>query len=65
MALEDKSKPCLCGSLAYFSRYCAAYICECGNHIGMCRCFCGWAASGGDGRRELIEEGETIEAEDY
>lgn len=48
-----------------FSRYCGARVCGCGDHKGLARCFCGWSASGGDGRRELIEMGETIEPEDY
>lgn len=45
-----------------FRRYCGADVCiECGAHKGLVRCFCGWAASGGDGRRELIEWGERID----
>jgi len=44
------------------SRYCGAYVCdECGDHRGLARCFCSWAADGGDGYQELIEMGETIE----
>jgi hypothetical protein len=43
------------------SRTCGAFICiHCGWHKGLVRCFCGWSASGGDGRRELIEMGETL-----
>lgn len=43
-------------------RYCGAYICnDCGYHKGLARCYCGWAASGGDGRSELREYGENIE----
>jgi len=54
-----------CGGQAVFSRYCGARVCEtCRHHKGLDRCFCGWSASGRDGRRELIEMGETIE-EDY
>ena len=44
------------------SRYCGVSVCRiCDDHIGLVRCYCGWAQSGGDGRRELIEMGETIE----
>ncbi len=58
-------KVCPCGGAYGFVRYCAAYICDrCGAHRGMDRCWCGWAASGGDGRRELIDRGETIDPED-
>lgn len=57
---------CDCGTEMEFSRHCGAWVCEeCGNHDGMARCFCGWAASGGDGYNELLEMGETIEPEDY
>lgn len=43
------------------SRTCGVDVCtKCGSHKGLVRCFCGWAASGGDGRRELIEMGETL-----
>ena len=49
-----------------FDRYCAAKVCQkCGWHQGLARCYCGWAASGGNGRQELLDEGETIEPEDY
>jgi len=27
----------------------------------LARCYCGWASSGGDGRKELLEMGETID----
>jgi len=48
-----------------FSRYCGAHVCDdCGDHKGLARCYCGWAASGGNGRQELIELCETIEEED-
>jgi hypothetical protein len=62
-----KTKPCTnCGSVANFSNYCAAYVCnDCGSHVGLARCYCGWAESGGNGRQELIDMGETIEPEDY
>jgi len=45
-----------------FSRYCGAHVCDdCGDHKGLARCYCGWSQSGGNGRTELIEMGETIE----
>lgn len=48
-----------------FSTYCGAHVClECDDHKGLARCFCGWSASGGDGRWELEAMGETIEADD-
>jgi len=31
--------------------------------VGLARCFCGWSASGRNGRTELIEDGEIIEEE--
>lgn len=57
---------CNCGGLFEFSRYCGALVCtDCDNHRTMARCFCGWSSSGRNGRAELIEDGETIEPEDY
>jgi hypothetical protein len=48
------------------ARYCGAWVCNaCGNHQGLYRCYCGWSASGGDGYRELIDEGETIEPDEW
>lgn len=45
-----------------FNRACGATVCQdCDEHKGFARCFCGWSRSGGDGYRELIEAGETIE----
>ena len=61
-------KPCeKCNTGIYYpSTECGCNICdECGDHRGCVRCFCGWAADGGDGRRQLINMGETIEPEDY
>jgi hypothetical protein len=59
-------KTCKCGGKADFSRYCAADVChECGNHIGLSRCYCGWSESGRNGYTELLELGEVIEPEDY
>ncbi len=50
----------------FFSNTCAASICvECDDHKGLVRCWCGWSSTGGNGHAELIEAGETIEAEDY
>jgi hypothetical protein len=49
-----------------FSTYCGAEVCvECDAHAELARCFCGWSRDGVDGYRELVEMGETIEAEDY
>lgn len=57
---------CHCGGEFVFSRYCASNVCDkCDNHNGLARCWCGWAESGGNGRQELIEMGETIEPDDY
>lgn len=53
---------CGCGGHYEFIPECGAHVClSCGNHKGLCRCYCGWAASGGDGCAELIEMGETID----
>lgn len=61
-----RTKTCTCGSEAAFNNYCAAYVCNvCSSHVGLARCYCGWAESGGNGRQELIDMGETIEPEDY
>ena len=41
--------------------YCGARVCfKCDHHEGLTRCYCGWSESGGDGRQELQEMGETI-----
>lgn len=64
MAFEDKHKPCDakgCTGTAWGRRSCGAYVCDtCEKHVGLARCYCGWSASGRDGRAELIEMGETI-----
>lgn len=53
---------CSCGGSFEFSTYCGCKVCtNCMNHKGLARCYCGWSASGGDGRRELIEMGEVID----
>jgi hypothetical protein len=56
-----------CGQTAVVpSRECGVKVCvKCEYHQGMVRCFCGWAADGGDGYQQLQEMGETIEPEDY
>jgi ribosomal protein L37AE/L43A len=51
-----------CGNGALMSHHCGAWVCdECGNHIGLARCYCGWSASGNDGLQELQEMGETVD----
>lgn len=53
-----------CDGSTYFVHGCAAEVCDdCDHHKGLARCWCGWSASGGDGRRELVEMGETIDPE--
>lgn len=60
--VADEVRRCGCGGEATLSRYCGAFICHhCGEHDGLARCFCGWSASGRDGRRELIEYGENLD----
>ena len=47
---------------AWFSRYCGAWVCAyCDRHVGLARCYCGWALDGGDGRQQLVDYGENIE----
>jgi len=54
-----------CAGKMEFSRGCGAWVCyECDEHKGLCRCYCGWSVSGGNGYEELEEMGEYIE-EDY
>ena len=66
MKPPKKVELCECGGEYHFNDYCGAEVCsECDNHKGLARCYCGWSASGGDGRRQLEEMGETIEPEDY
>lgn len=63
--IEPQVKHCAtCGKNTEhtFSSYCGAWVCDdCDTHFGLCRCFCGWAESGRDGRRELEEMGEVID----
>jgi hypothetical protein len=62
--LSTRTKPCCCGGDAYFTRYCGAWVCQkCDAHLGLARCYCGWASSGGNGRVELVEMGENLEEE--
>lgn len=46
---------------------CGAYVCFlCDDHEGLARCFCGWAADGGDGVAQLIGWGENMDEDwDY
>jgi hypothetical protein len=64
--LMCRVKPCTrCGHGASMNRSCGAWVCDtCGNHEGLARCYCGWSASGGDGRTELLNLGENIEGDD-
>lgn len=61
--VEEAAAECdRCQGEAIFFPNCGAYVCfSCGNHLGLARCYCGWSATGGDGRNELIEMGETID----
>lgn len=60
-----KTKDCECGGVMVLSRTCGVFVCEdCDKHEGLARCFCGWAADGGDGRAQLEEMGETIDPDD-
>lgn len=56
---------CKCGGTFHFSEYCGVPVCsKCRKHKGfITRCYCGYSASGGDGRRILEEMGETIDPE--
>ena len=66
MGIDDPRVCERCGKVAFLNRSCGAVVCEtCGYHNGLARCFCGWSASGGNGRAELEERGETIDPEDY
>ena len=48
-----------------WATYCGAQVCtDCRDHSGLARCFCGWAADGGDGYKQLVEMGEQID-DDY
>lgn len=63
----DRHRRCTrrgCQGVMWLARPCGAYVCDvCEYHDGLVRCFCGWAASGGDGYQELRDMGETIEGD--
>lgn len=61
--LGDPFSDCADGDHDYtFDNHCGAYVCYgCDDHKGLARCYCGWAASGGDGCQELVDMGENIE----
>jgi hypothetical protein len=45
-----------------WGRHCGVLVCDdCGQHYGKdrVRCYCGWAADGGDGRQQL-KQGKTL-----
>ena len=45
-----------------FNNHCGVKVCTvCDHHLGLARCYCGWAADGGDGRQQLVDMGETID----
>ena len=55
-----------------FNRHCGANVCtelriteegayDCDDHEGFVRCYCGWAADGGDGRDQLRDMGENLD----
>ena len=61
---KQETKKCQCGGEYYSSRGCGVLVCEkCGDHKGLARCYCGWAADGGNGRHRLQEMGEQIDEE--
>jgi len=65
--MMEQSKQCpKCGDTAWWNNYCGAYVCGgCDHHLGLARCYCGWAEDGGNGKEQLEELGETIEPEEY
>jgi hypothetical protein len=64
--VEEDTSRCECGGTFEFAKGCGAWVCDdCDQHRGLARCFCGWSESGGDGRAELEDMGETIEEADY
>lgn len=63
--MMPETRKCKCGGEMELSRSCGAWVCyECDNHDGLARCFCGWSASGANGREELELMGEQID-DDY
>lgn len=63
---SDPVPSCANGEHEYlFDGYCGAYVCvNCDDHMSLARCYCGWSASGGDGRAELEDMGEVIDDPD-
>lgn len=60
----NEKEKCSCGGDYVWSRHCGANVCEhCDDHQRLARCYCGWAKDGGNGRHQLEEMGETIDAE--
>jgi hypothetical protein len=61
--MENRKAICdNCGERMNLSIACGAWVCpECDHHKGLVRCFCGWAADGGDGRKQIEELGEVID----
>lgn len=51
-----------CRGHIWFESYCGAYVCDiCSHHDKLSRCYCGWAADGGNGRQQLEDMGENLE----
>ena len=63
--VEELTKGNGCGHKYSIQRYCGVQVClDCSDHKGLARCYCGWAADGGNGKQQLREMGEwTIEDE--
>ena len=62
---DDEEEEYLHSHEYHFQSYCGAYVCwDCDDHRGLARCYCGWAASGGSGRQELLDMGENLEEEE-
>jgi hypothetical protein len=65
---ETRKCPKCKGTMLYVPE-CGSFVCEnnsCGHHQSssgqdFARCYCGWSASGGNGRQELEEMGEQID----
>jgi hypothetical protein len=62
MSSPDEPQRCgKCNDVIWFNAHCGAWVCEsCGQHKGLARCYCGWAADGGDGREQLVDAGENL-----
>ncbi len=64
-ATKPRWKPCTAcrEDDAEWSDPCGAYVCQnCGMHLGLVRCYCGWSLTRpGQGADELREMGEVIE----